>query len=147
MSIDIQTFAVADVRLRAGVKALVQVGDRVLLVKEMHSDGTPFWTLPGGGVKDDESPVAALERELEEELHCEIDIIRTVGQVPYAHMSSRRLSVYTVFDCDLCSAATPNVAEGVFDIQWAHPERLPPKTLFPIRHLIQRHDSDSRSRT
>lgn len=147
MSIDIQCSTVADARLRAGVKALVGVGDRVLLVKEMHSDGTPFWTLPGGGIKDSESPTEALQRELQEELRCQAEIIGNVGCVPYAHMSSRRLSIYTAFECELQSSAIPNVAEGVIDIRWAHPETLPTETLLPIQRLIENYEpAASRSR-
>jgi len=35
---------------RRGVKALIERDGAVLLVQERHDDGTPFWTLPGGGV-------------------------------------------------------------------------------------------------
>ena len=55
------------VPVRRGSKALITAGDRLLLVKERHADGTSFWTLPGGGVEPAESMEAALRRELAED--------------------------------------------------------------------------------
>ena len=56
-----------------GVKALVLNGDgRVLLMEEdgsTHRIPQPnYWDLPGGRIDEEESAVAALEREIEEEL-------------------------------------------------------------------------------
>ena len=49
-----------------GAKCLITDGDRVLLVR--HTYGSRWWDLPGGGVKDDEPPLAAAHREMGEEL-------------------------------------------------------------------------------
>ncbi len=43
-------------RYRTGAKALVTSAAKVLLVRERHADGQPFWTLPGGGVHSHEAP-------------------------------------------------------------------------------------------
>ncbi len=40
----------ADYKLRRGAKVLVASRGRVLLTKECRSDGSSFWSLPGGGV-------------------------------------------------------------------------------------------------
>jgi len=37
------------IRLREGAKALAVRNGHVLLIKERHTDGSVFWTLPGGG--------------------------------------------------------------------------------------------------
>ncbi len=145
MSVEIERSEVENPELRVGSKAILQVADRVLLVKERHSDGTPFWTLPGGGVKDNESRAAALQRELKEELRCTVEVNEAVTQFLYAHMSSKRLSVYTAFDCELHAVPSPNLLEGVFDKQWARPEQLPAATLLPVRQLIKTYVCENNS--
>jgi hypothetical protein len=78
----------ATAQYRHSAKALMTSGDAVLLVKEYHSDGTPFWTLPGGGVRPDESLTEGLRRELREELDCHNVVIgEQTGRVWYAHRS------------------------------------------------------------
>lgn len=55
-------------RIRPAVRALVVDPDgRVLLVRFEFPTAT-VWCPPGGGVEPDEDPIAALERELAEEL-------------------------------------------------------------------------------
>lgn len=56
--------------LRVSVRALlVDEQGRVLLLRSEEPDtGLPFWYPPGGGVEDGEEPVAALSRELLEEV-------------------------------------------------------------------------------
>jgi len=121
---------------RTGAKALVTSGCAVLLVREHHSDGTPFWTLPGGGVCDHETPVEGLRRELVEELDCRARVSDPVSTFWYAHDSlEASVSVYTVFDCSLLSEPAPNPDEGVFEAQWAEPDSLPPATLPQVRYL------------
>jgi len=123
---------------RSGAKALV-TGDRaVLLVREQHSDGTPFWTLPGGGVYAHETPMEGLHRELTEELDCGVHVSDRVSTFWYAHDSlDASVSVYTVFDCSLLSDPVPNPEEGVFEARWAEPAALPPATLPQVRYLCE----------
>lgn len=110
------------VRLRRGAKALVAMRTRVLLIKERHGDGSPFWTLPGGGVPPGESPVEGLRRELGEELGCSVHVGDVVTRFWYAHQSRRNvLTRYTVFSSTLASAVRPDAAEGVLDFRWVPP--------------------------
>lgn len=50
---------------------------RVLLVR--HSYGSGRWTLPGGGIRAGEEPLAAARREVAEELGCALDEAVLVG--------------------------------------------------------------------
>lgn len=126
-------------RVRHGVKALVASADRVLLVKERHADRTPYWTLPGGGVHDGESPPAALRRELGEELGCRAVVAESLTTFRYLHTSiERTVSVYDVRACSLLSRPAPVAAEGVHDVQWADPADPPARTLPHVERVLDR---------
>jgi 8-oxo-dGTP pyrophosphatase MutT (NUDIX family) len=122
--------------VRRGAKALITTGERVLLVKERHADGTTFWTLPGGGVEPGESGVAALRRELAEELSCHAAVGDRVDRTVYAHRSDdRTLSLYDVYSCRLCSRVRPVPGEGILDARWVEPGDLPARTIPQVRSL------------
>jgi ADP-ribose pyrophosphatase YjhB (NUDIX family) len=54
-------------RFSVGVGGLLVHEGRVLVVQRGHEPGKGRWTLPGGFVEEDESPEAAIVRELKEE--------------------------------------------------------------------------------
>jgi len=125
-------------RLRRGVKALVTGGERVLLIRERHADGAPFWTLPGGGVHLGEAPARALRRELREELRCRCTVDDPVGSFPYVHTGrSGTVSLYSVRECWLRTEPRPAASEGVTAITWAEPGSLPDRTLPQVRALVR----------
>ena len=124
---------------RTGAKALLTSDRRVLLVRERHADGAPFWTLPGGGVDAGETPEEGLRRELREELCCRSRIGTPVSTFWYAHESLvETVSRYTVFECSLLSAPEPNESEGVYETRWVDPRAPPPGTLPQVRQVCQR---------
>ena len=125
------------VPFRRGAKALITAGRRVLLIKERHSDGSPFWTLPGGGVERAESKVTALRRELAEELRCQATVDQPITRFWYSHTSVDKFTLNTVFDCSLVSATTPNLGEGIYEMQWVRPGDLPASTLLQVRHVVE----------
>jgi 8-oxo-dGTP diphosphatase len=125
------------VRVRPAAKALVTAGDSVLLVREHHADGSPFWTLPGGGVCPGESLGRALERELGEELLCRCVVGNVTTAFPYVHSDRRdSVSVYAVCYCWLLSPPKPARSEGVTAVRWGRPGALPEPTLPQVRSVV-----------
>jgi 8-oxo-dGTP diphosphatase len=124
--------------VRNAAKALLVSGERVLLTKEFHADGTPFWTLPGGGVEPRETFGDCLRRELLEELRCRVSVGSAVSVLLYYHRSvERTLSRYTVFGCRLRSSPRPNPSEGIADCAWVRPDDLPSRTLPQVRQVVR----------
>lgn len=122
--------------IRSGVKAFVSTGESVLLVKERHSDGETFWTLPGGGLEPGEEPVDGLRRELREELDCDVLVGDARATVWYAHRSTdRALTAYRVYDCGIVSRPMPSAAEGILEYRWVPVDGLPAGTLPQVRLL------------
>jgi 8-oxo-dGTP diphosphatase len=125
-------------RHRRGAKALVTSDRSVLLVRERHADGTPFWTLPGGGVETHETPAEGLCREMREELRCPVHVGEAVSAFWYVHDSlDAGVSVYTVHPCSLLSTPVPNAAEGVAAARWVDVDALPPRTLPQVRYCCE----------
>jgi 8-oxo-dGTP diphosphatase len=50
---------------------------RILLVRQAY--GSRHWTTPGGRVEEGESPLAALDREVLEEIVCEVRVSHLIG--------------------------------------------------------------------
>lgn len=127
----------ADATVRRGAKALVAADSGVLLVEERHADGSPFWSLPGGGSRPDESPGETLRRELREELDCEIRVGEPVTTFWYAHSSREQtVSRHTVVRCRLLSRPAPVRTEGIIDHRWVDPSAPPAATIPQVRHLL-----------
>lgn len=126
-----------DRRLRLGTKAVVGTDESILLVREGRSDGSRFWTLPGGGLRGSESFKAGLRREIDEELRCGVEIDKPVGLCLYEHRSRPGLvTMYAVYAGSLTGDVRPNLEEGILGYQWSTPP-LPEDTLEPIKRLIE----------
>jgi len=128
--------------VRRAAKGLVTGSSRVLLVRERHADGDPFWTLPGGGVRPTESLAEGLRREFAEELSCGAVVDDLVATFPYAHRGSSRLSVYGVFDCAVTAAVDPVRGEGILATRWVPPRQPPARTLPQVQHLLAGLETD-----
>lgn len=127
----------AVVPVRRGAKAVITSSSRVLLLRERHTDGRGFWTLPGGGVNPREPLVDGLRRELTEEINCDPAVGEVISTFWYAHHSSPRLlSHYTVFSCSVASEVRPVRGEGILDSAWVDPDDPPANTLPQVRYLL-----------
>jgi 8-oxo-dGTP diphosphatase len=118
------------------VAALVRDADqRVLLSKRRPDQAMPNkWELPGGKVEPGESPTAALEREVREELGCGCEVGRIDDVVFFAYPE---FDLYMlVYACLL--EGSPRAVE-VAELAWVEPVRLPTYDVLPAdRPLVER---------
>lgn len=109
------------------VAAYVREQGRTLLTKRRPDQAMPdAWELPGGKLEDGESPIAALEREIREELGttCRVG---DVADVVFHHYPQFDL-LMLVYHCSLDDLPRP---VEVAAIAWAIPEELGGYELLP----------------
>ena len=122
---------------RLATKAVLTNSSRnVLIIQERHVDGKTFWTLPGGGVKPEETAREALRREINEELQCTCTVGSAVGDCIYEHRNWSGESVYILFRARLHGNPQPARTERVLDCEWCHPSQLPESTLDSVETAL-----------
>ncbi|HXJ19926.1 MAG TPA: (deoxy)nucleoside triphosphate pyrophosphohydrolase [Polyangia bacterium] len=117
------------------VAALVRDGTKVLMSRRRADQPMPgLWEFPGGKVEPGESPIAALEREVREELGCQVDIgrIHEVVFHPYGDFDLYML----VYEARI-SSGTPRALE-VAEFAWVEAARLPALDLLPADYPLAR---------
>ena len=87
------TATFATPRIASG--ALFVDGDRILLVRKTSGNG---WDIPGGYAEIGESPAAACQRELKEELGIHRDVQRLLV-VDWAPLGGEGDKILYIFDC------------------------------------------------
>lgn len=124
--------------LRVGVKGLITEGGRVLITHERRSDGSRFWTLPGGGLRQGESFDEGLRREIEEEIQSKATIGSRVTTCAYHHKSApQTVTIYQISTCAIEDTPRPNRTEGIIGCRWVDPQHLPATMLDPFRQLLE----------
>lgn len=56
------------------VAAIIRQGDRILATQRGYGEQKDGWEFPGGKVEENESPEAAIVREIKEELNADIEV-------------------------------------------------------------------------
>jgi len=85
------------------------------------------WEFPGGKIEPGESPQAALEREIREELDCTVEVGSEITTTAYEYDFG--IVTLTKFYCRLV-AGTPTLTEHVA-LKWLRPEELDTITWAP----------------
>lgn len=120
------------------VGAVVVTDGRVLCVQRgPHGSLAGKWEFPGGKIEPGESPQAALEREIHEELLCRIAVGE--GITTTSHEYDFGIVNLTTFYCELV-AGTPRLVEHA-QMSWRSPDELgeldwAPADI-PAVHLVQ----------
>jgi 8-oxo-dGTP diphosphatase len=114
------------VRVAAGI--LQDAAGRVLITERLGDSAfAGLWEFPGGKIKKDETPPAALRRELAEELGVEMDVCEHFMRVDHRY-ADRHVSIefYLVTGWRL----EPRGLEGQA-LRWAAPELLRSDEILP----------------
>lgn len=129
----------SDPRPRKLVVAGLIIGDdrRVLITQRRADQPLPLqWEFPGGKVEPGEAPVAALERELREELGAAV-IVGRIWDVLFHAYPAFDL-VMLVYACRLAPGGAPRAVE-VADLAWVRPGELSAWDILPAdRPLVAR---------
>jgi 8-oxo-dGTP diphosphatase len=124
-------------RDRKLVVAGLIVGEGQCLITQRRADQTlPLqWEFPGGKVEPGEAPVAALVRELREEIGVEVAVGRIWDVLFHAYPAFDL--VMLVYACRIVGGE-PRPVE-VADLRWLPPAELPAWDILPAdRPLVQR---------
>jgi 8-oxo-dGTP pyrophosphatase MutT (NUDIX family) len=116
-----------------GAKAALVCDGEVLLVR--HSYGPTRWELPGGGVRHGEDPLAALRRELGEELGVSIASVTPLAIRPGPGRYRRhRTHLYRV---DLSSQVVHPDAVEILEARWCDPAAPPSPVGSMVRDALR----------
>ena len=103
------------------VAAVIRHEGRIFATQRGYGEWKDWWEFPGGKIEPEESPEAALRREIREELGCEIaigDLLTTIEyDYPTFHLSMQ------CYWCRLINSE-PHLLEHE-DARWLLPADLP----------------------
>jgi len=119
------------------VAGLIIGGDGRVLITQRRADQALGlqWEFPGGKVEPGEAPVAALVRELREEIGVEVTVARIWDVLFHAYPEFDL--VMLVYPCRIVQG-TPRAVE-VADLAWAQPHDLARWDILPAdRPLVER---------
>jgi len=111
--------------------SLFDAAGRILLVR--HAYGSRHWTTPGGRVEENESPLAALQREVLEEIACEVQVAHLIGVYAKPYRDDLVLSFAVALVRGTPQACPPEIAEIAFFVR----EELPRDIAFNSRIRIE----------
>ncbi len=110
--------------------ALIDDRHRILCVRQIY--GARLWSLPGGGVEDGESPVAAAIRETTEEAGLLVRIDHLIGM--YGTGTPGRVSL--CFRAQLVESGEWMASDEICDIAWFTREVFPAELSPRMRQRI-----------
>jgi 8-oxo-dGTP diphosphatase len=119
-------------RISAGV--LVDVADRILLVRCTKPDAYDFWVAPGGGVAGNEDLRAAIRREAREECGLEIEPLQIAYVEDLWNPEMRICKIWftgRVVGGELTSSAPGASAEHIVDARFVGRDEFEGKVIFP----------------
>ena len=80
------------------VCALIEKDGRVLIARRAYGKQKGYWEFPGGKIEENETPEAAIVREIREEMELEINVRELLGTVEHDYED-----FHLSMDCFLCT--------------------------------------------
>lgn len=103
------------------VGAVIIKNGKILCAQRGPDKSLPYkWEFPGGKIEQDETPEEALQREIQEEMHCKINVGEKVEHTVYEYDFG--IVHLTTFLCELVEGE-PILKEHV-EIKWLEPSKL-----------------------
>ncbi len=108
---------------------------RVLLARRAAEPGKGRWDLLGGFIDEDEEPLAALRRELDEEIGIEIEPGDFVGGFPdrYGEDGAPTLNFYWTARLE----GEPRPSDEIAELRWFGPDELPERDEFAFANTVE----------
>ena len=107
-------------KLHPAVKAIIQRNEKFLVIKQEFNNNI-VWDFPGGKVDFGENPYNTLKREVMEEIHLSVEIIKPLGLFWFFRYDGDQV-VCTTFLCKATNDAidiTKNPAdENITEYRW-----------------------------
>ena len=105
------------------VAALIIRDNKILVCQRTRHQTLPLkWEFPGGKIEPDESPEAALRRELEEELGIEAEIGRKVAVIEHRYDNGAAVTLQFF----LVERFSGEIQNRIFrDVRWVSREEMP----------------------
>lgn len=136
--------------VRTAARALIIESDAVLVVEYRDAQG-PWYLLPGGGQRHEETLMACVRREVREELEVDIEVgrLRYVREFlssdhPDSHLGAGFHQLEVVFEARLAAGSRPRMPASPDPLQcgvrWLPIETLMEQRLHPLAlrtHLVE----------
>jgi NAD+ diphosphatase len=108
---------------------------RVLLARRAAEPGKGRWDLLGGFIDEDEAPLEALRRELDEEIGTEVEPGAFVGGFPDTYGQDGPPTINLYWTARVRGAPEPS--DEIAELRWFEPHELPPPDEFAFANTVE----------
>ncbi|MFN3979801.1 MAG: NUDIX hydrolase [Caldilinea sp.] len=116
---------------KVAVVALIEANDRVLLIRRAVEPARGQWALPGGYMDAGELPVAALQREVSEEVGIDIEVGQLLEIFPMVNSGGASLGIVLAYSARPRNVVAELIAcDDVDQAMWFTAEELPAELAF-----------------
>lgn len=116
---------------KVAVVALIEANQRVLLIRRAVEPARGQWALPGGYMDAGELPVAALQREVSEEVGLDVDVGDLLEIFPMVNSGGASLGIVLAYRAHpRHNTASLTACDDVDQAAWFSAEELPAELAF-----------------